>query len=139
MGTTVERETQEVLMSGLQWAAVSLPCQPATPAAARHFVRGVISDDPLFEKLELLVSEVVTNAVLHAQSAVEISVGAANGRIRVEVADTSPVTPERRPSGATGGYGLYLLDTMAAAWGVEQHGHGKTVWFEIADPSSAAT
>ena len=81
-------------MSDLRVAAVSLPCQPGTPAAARRFVRQFFGEDPLLDTVELLVSEVVSNALLHAHSAVEVSASAGDDRIRVEVADTSTRLPQ---------------------------------------------
>ena len=122
-------------MSDLRVAAVSLPCQPGTPAAARRFVRQFFGAHPLLDTVELLVSEVVSNALLHAHSAVEVSASAGDDRIRVEVADTSTQAPTRRAPDLDGGYGLKFLDVLATNWGVEYGHRGKSVWFEIADQS----
>jgi anti-sigma regulatory factor (Ser/Thr protein kinase) len=84
----------------------------------------------------LLVSELVTNAVLHAkvQPPADITLLArlAGGMIRVEITDQGPgFTPqERDPTRMDGGYGLFLLDKAATRWGVERR-DGTTVWFEM--------
>lgn len=82
----------------------------------------------------LLANELVTNAIVHARSPVELTVELIQGGVRVEVTDTSPASPSRRVAGrlATSGRGLELVETMATAWGVEQlNGNGKCVWFEV--------
>ncbi len=119
-------------MSDLRRAAVSLPYQPGTPAAARQFVRQFLGENPFVDTVELLVSEVVSNALLHAHSPVEVSASTGDDGIRVEVADTSIQSPTTRTPDLDGGYGLRFLDALATDWGVE-YGHlGKSVWFEIA-------
>lgn len=87
--------------------------------------------------LNLLVSEVVTNAVVHAgvQEPAKIGVSArlTQAAIRVEVTDGGVgFTPVARdPARIDGGYGLFLLQQQASRWGVER-GNGTTVWFELA-------
>ncbi|HEX3688824.1 MAG TPA: ATP-binding protein [Solirubrobacteraceae bacterium] len=84
----------------------------------------------------LLVSELVTNAVVHPEvqkpSDIGLRAHLADGTIRVEITDQgSGFTPqERDPARLDGGYGLFLLDRAAARWGVE-HDQGTTVWFEV--------
>jgi anti-sigma regulatory factor (Ser/Thr protein kinase) len=88
----------------------------------------------------LLVSEIVTNAVIHPDvkpsARVRVRARVTRGIIRVEIKDQgSGFTPRPRDaSRSQGGYGLYLLDDEALRWGVRQH-DGNTVWFEV---SSAA-
>lgn len=82
----------------------------------------------------LLVSELVTNAVLHAKTAIGLTVAQRAGTVRVSVADDSPEGPVRRAAtlDSFGGRGMTLIDTLATRWGVERHpGDGKTVWFEL--------
>ena len=85
----------------------------------------------------LLVSELVTNAVIHPDSELQemITVDARvrNDTVRVEVADAGPrFTPRpRNPDRAHGGYGLYLVDQQAESWGMGT-GPTTTVWFEVA-------
>jgi anti-sigma regulatory factor (Ser/Thr protein kinase) len=84
----------------------------------------------------LLVSELVTNAVIHpaVEPPAEISLLArlAGTVIRVEITDRgSGFTPQERDhTRVDGGYGLYLLDKAATRWGVERR-DGTTVWFEL--------
>ncbi|MFB7608942.1 ATP-binding protein [Streptomyces gardneri] len=83
----------------------------------------------------LLVSEVVTNASTHGGVPYELRLDRMNGRLWVQVSDTSPVRP--RPHGPhhaarASGHGLYLLERLSAAWGCVRRGDGKTVWFEVA-------
>lgn len=92
------------------------------------------------EIAELLVSEVVTNAVVHAATDIDLSVAVLPGRrVRVEVSDGSGQLPSRReyPATATTGRGLHLLEELADASGTVRSATGKTVWFEVS-PGPAA-
>ena len=82
----------------------------------------------------LLTSELVTNAVLHANSDIELMVCASNGVVRVEVSDTSPQVPTlpRLNPAAQTGRGLTLVEKGSSTWGVSKQAVGKTVWFEVA-------
>jgi len=82
---------------------------------------------------ELLVSELVTNAVLHARSASRVTIERQGATLRISVFDTSPTRPRLRNYGpeAVTGRGLLLVDRISDRWGVEQVPTGKTVWFEI--------
>lgn len=89
----------------------------------------------------LLVSELVTNAVMHsaapADAPIELTAHVADERVLVAVTDAgdgfappqriAPVTPDRL---AEGGYGLYLVSRAASRWGVERD-RGTRVWFEL--------
>jgi anti-sigma regulatory factor (Ser/Thr protein kinase) len=84
----------------------------------------------------LLVSEIVTNAVVHPEvdppGKVELFAQLGKEVIRVEVSDQGTgFTPRKRnPGQLGGGFGLYLLDKESARWGVESTPHTK-VWFEV--------
>lgn len=87
------------------------------------------------EDLPLLVSELATNAVLHARSDFEVTVIRAHQRVRVEVFDQNTRLPSfaAAPPDAYSGRGLMILRELASAWGVESHSDvGKTIWFEVA-------
>jgi hypothetical protein len=97
-------------------------------------------DEFLIDSVRLLVSELVVNAVLHAETSAVLRIVLTDDRLRVEVRDGSKAALRRReyePS-ATAGRGLMILDAIADSWGVECVGEGKTVWFELSrDPSVA--
>jgi len=82
----------------------------------------------------LLTSELVTNAVIHATTPVELTLSGHDGRLRVLVEDgddriPAPVPIER--SGPHGGFGLQIVERLASAWGVAPRDNGKAVWFEV--------
>jgi len=121
-----------------------LPGEPIAPALARAGVRGAIAgvpdrvSDRLVADLELLVTEVVTNAVRHGglRPADEIVVRMwADECVHVEVVDTG--SPFERPAErdrlgpSASGWGLFLLDRLTTAWGVEAEPNGKKVWFDL--------
>jgi serine phosphatase RsbU (regulator of sigma subunit) len=85
------------------------------------------------ETAQLLLTELVSNAVRHSDQSLTVQVTLRSGRLRVQVADSSDRMPVmRRPeAAATEGRGLRLVDTMSSAWGVELIERGKTVWFEL--------
>ena len=85
------------------------------------------------EVFRLLVNEVLANAIEHGAPPIGASVGLAAGGLRVEVHDSSLVMPiHRQPSaGDLDGRGVWLVDRVASAWGVERLAIGKFVWFEL--------
>lgn len=90
------------------------------------------------QAVQLLVSELVTNAVLHAPQSptIVLELFVTDGAVRVTVSDQSPLVPERRsgatPSSAESGRGIELVDALAGRWGTERQGTtGKTVWCEL--------
>ncbi|GAB7190794.1 hypothetical protein NUM3379_15010 [Kineococcus sp. NUM-3379] len=109
-----------------------------TVAAARRYVREALralGSDALEESAELGVSELVTNAMLHARTAFKVTVRLMpSGAVRIDVTDSSPsaVQPRRFGVSATTGRGLRLVESVSADWGVSAapEGPGKTVWFE---------
>ena len=106
---------------------------------ARRFVRDALEDSQVdgevVETVELLTSEVITNALVHANSAPELAVRVRQEAVRVEVGDMSSVVPIHRPidANALSGRGIAIVDSLASEWGVTGlSAHGKTVWFEVA-------
>lgn len=82
----------------------------------------------------LLVSELTTNAILHAHSKVAVNMRTDPAGVRVEVCDHSPVPPQVRrfSAEAATGRGVRLLETLADAWGVQaRSAGGKCVWFTL--------
>jgi anti-sigma regulatory factor (Ser/Thr protein kinase) len=83
---------------------------------------------------ELLISEVVTNAVLHAHSQVEVVLTNLDGALRVEVTDESdlwPLLAEPVKDSDDYGRGLAMVRDMSDQWGVVAIDSGKTVWFSL--------
>src|SRR3954465_148294 len=120
-------------------AAMSLAPDPGAPQQARRFVAATLDGAGLAETrevAELLVSELVTNAVVHAASPVEveIEIDDAGVLVRVRDADTGPLV--MRAGGGSeldeGGRGFLLVDRLAEAWGTEHRGGRKCVWFRLA-------
>ena len=115
--------------------AVSL----ASAGAARRFVADALAgagvERDVVDLAELLTSEIVTNAVVHARSMAEVGVDRVGDAVRVEVLDVAPSLPHVRhvPPEATAGRGLAIVEALANRWGVEPRGEsGKVVWFELA-------
>jgi serine/threonine-protein kinase RsbW len=108
--------------------------------AARCFVADCTTAADVEERdtAVLLVSELVTNAVLHGgphapTATIGLAVDVLRDRIRVEVDDAGsnrPVLGDGRPD-RPGGRGLMLVQAMASRWGCDPAGVGKTVWFEV--------
>src|SRR3954452_9145283 len=108
----------------------------SSAATARRFVRDTLQTwgaDQHTDTATLLISELVTNAVLHARCAPEVVLELEGPVLRVEVYDTSPVLPARRHYGlqAGTGRGIVLVEEMATEWGVQPTTGGKVVWFEL--------
>jgi anti-sigma regulatory factor (Ser/Thr protein kinase) len=91
--------------------------------------------DELRADAELLVSELVTNAVAHADPPVTLRVHVDEERTRVEVTDGVRDVPVVRdpPPTALGGRGVMFVDRLASSWGTsEEEGEAaKAVWFEL--------
>jgi len=124
-------------MRALPVATLRLPAHPASSRAARSFtaehLRSWGCDDSV-DDATLLVSELVTNAVLHARAAVDIVVRKGRSAVRVEVFDEGTGVPQPAMSDAEAvqGRGLGLVQAIASRWGVQEDNEGgKTVWFEI--------
>ncbi|MBV2357748.1 ATP-binding protein [Streptomyces sp. J2-1] len=129
---------------------------PAEVGRARQWARsrlaglGITADEPVAETVILLVSELVTNAVVHTDRPSLLRLflpDAAPGAmppVRLEVADTSTRAPVPRcaDDDATGGRGLALVDCLADRWGWNAEGTGKNIWCELdrsAPPSASRT
>ncbi|XKK58734.1 ATP-binding protein [Streptomyces sp. ARC32] len=120
---------------------------PSEVGRARRWARsrlagsGIRADEPLAETLVLLVSELVTNAVVHTgRSAVlrlvlpcAVTDETKDATVRLEVDDASDRAPVPRCAGgeATGGRGLALVDGLADRWGWSREGTGKRIWCEL--------
>jgi anti-sigma regulatory factor (Ser/Thr protein kinase) len=116
---------------------LTLPGVTASVPAARRFVRRTLASwelDTLVEAACLVVSELTTNAVLHARSEFTVRLlldGA--GDLRLEVLDGSQRAPRPRSysNGSTTGRGLSIVEDLVSTWGVEGRPDGKVVWVEL--------
>jgi hypothetical protein len=126
-------------------SAVTLPAEVGSTPRARIYVRtvltGILSED-VVATAELCVSELVTNAVLHAGTTIRVHVTPVSDGIRIHVHDKSASIPlrVRHSRTAATGRGLGLVETVSRGWGVDAHaGGGKTVWCEIPTTPAAPT
>jgi anti-sigma regulatory factor (Ser/Thr protein kinase) len=100
-----------------------------------HAAQAVIDDT------NLVVSELITNAVSAGGSELQFELDVHHGRLRVTVRDHAPGSPQPRDAKPTdeGGRGLQLVAQLSTSWGVEYPGEGKKVWAEIAVPCELTT
>lgn len=117
-------------------AELPLEPSPASPAHARAFTEQVLSGwscDALIEDAQLIISELVTNAIRHAGSSATLWLGLTTQTLRITVADEHQASPRPLPASLTRrhGRGLMVVAALAAAWGIEPHDRGKAVWAEL--------
>ena len=109
----------------------------SSAGAARRFLRHELEElevgEPPREATVLLTNELISNAVLHARTDMELRVRTWDDVLRVEVHDgnTRRPIPSLTPSDATSGRGLHLVESLADRWGVDGTPDGKVVWFEL--------
>ena len=121
-----------------------LPTEPIAPALARASVTGVarsLSDVALAD-LNLLLTEVVSNAVRHARVAgtgeIVVSVDVGDARVTISVSDAGPAFEatsgpysDLATDDRDGGWGVFLMKRLASEWGVEREGDRTTIWFAV--------
>ena len=114
---------------------IELPAQPRSTGVARRWVADLLTRWDLtgaVDDFRLVVSELVSNAVLHARTAIEVVPSIADGVIELAVRDSNPRSQRPRvidPSlDATGGRGLLLVQELSDEWGVAERMNGKDVW-----------
>ncbi|GBQ00407.1 hypothetical protein SSP531S_18220 [Streptomyces spongiicola] len=110
--------------------------EDSAPGRARRLARRALARwglEELSDSVELLVSEVVTNAVRYAERPVTLRL-LRTDVLRCEVGDDSPQLPRQRRARDTdeGGRGLFLVNRLARRWGATRLSSGKVVWFELA-------
>ena len=108
----------------------------ASVSSARRFVLSLLDAAPeLVDSVQLAVSELATNAVLHARSSFRVRVSRQGSRLRVAVHDSSPAAAAKKDYGPTAvtGRGLTIVEQLTDDWGVTPDGSGKWVWFEVTD------
>lgn len=128
-------------MSASSSAVAHFPNDVSSSGDARRFVSATLDEwdfDDLDEVACLLVSELVSNALLHAGTDLDVNLHRSGSRVRVEVHDRSHRLPERKFYSTTSvtGRGLVFVSELAQDWGFEPTAEGKAVWFEL-DASAA--
>ena len=135
-----ERLVDEILLAAAltdacRAHAVELPSSEKAPSRGRRFARELLADvdQALVADVELLVSELVTNAILHTDSNPRLAIDIRRDRIRVEVYDGDPSPPVQRSPRVTdpGGRGLQFVRDLSSRWGYSPSGTGKVVWLDI--------
>jgi PAS domain S-box-containing protein len=116
----------------------TLPREPRSVGRAREYARGQLLSwdlEPLVDTAELLVSELVTNALRYGEGDIRLRL-LLDRTLVCEVWDAGLVQPRRRRARDTdeGGRGLQLVGLLSAAWGSRRTPRGKTVWFELPLP-----
>jgi anti-sigma regulatory factor (Ser/Thr protein kinase) len=141
-------------------AAAAYPPEPEAAQAARKFVRETLQawrgsgrcagPADLIDDAVLLTSELVTNAIVHARTPVQVMCRLSGESVEIAIVDHRPVPllPEQRPDAAvqaerTYGRGLQLPAKLASSWGITYARTCKAVWFRMrladaAEPGSAA-
>ncbi|GAA3389436.1 ATP-binding protein [Streptomyces roseoviridis] len=141
-GNLAQGQVRRLLLHGAGGAVTR--CRDFTAAALTDWgwLPGATPEDrERAEDVLLMVSEVVTNACLHAGGPQQLVLRHSRGHLRVEVYDASPAAPRsnvpRSPS-LPGGHGLMVLDRLAKDWGSaakDDGSPGKVVWLEVGPPS----
>lgn len=105
----------------------------ASAGAARAFLREVTAGTGIdLDAMILVASELVNNAISHAQTPFTVTVTLTAERVRIAVTDasTKPVIAAPLDTSTPGGFGMHLVARLAADWGTSPLPDGKTVWFE---------
>ena len=116
---------------------IHLPALASSAAEARRAARSALTEwdlSALYDTVSLLVTELVSNGVRHAQTQLELVLTLDGSCLRIAVHDGDPRPPvaRQRQELTVGGWGLALIDSLATEWGTNiDDGFGKTVWLEI--------
>lgn len=133
------------MLEAVSWALAEnrahLEADPRSSAAARRFVEETLMRwecEGLLDTVNLLVSELVTNSIVHAASAADIAVLLKPDAVRIEVTDHGQVVPTVKDAddSDTSGRGLAMVEALSSAWGIVPNPDGKTIWFEVPRPDT---
>ncbi|MEO3813178.1 ATP-binding protein [Sphaerisporangium sp. B11E5] len=126
------------MRAGRLLGVVELAGEPSSAGLARDFVRARLGDDhPALDTVTLLVSEVVTNAILHSDSRnggrIRVSLADCSDFVHVDVVDAGGETVPhvRDDRSGEGGRGLQIVQMLASRWGVRRDTAGRAVWFQV--------
>lgn len=117
-------------------ASIDLPLDEWAPRLARQALRPILiswgfTDRGWLDSAELVVSELVTDAVRHGGGCLELHADCHNQQVTLTAADGSAVIPERRDPSNHGGRGIMIIEMLAERWGVETSQDGKRVWVRL--------
>lgn len=125
------------LAAGREAARMVLPSEQDAPRAAREFAMRTLRQWGVGRSIgpvELVVSELVTNVVIHSGTVTTLRLIPMDGGLVVEVDDASggePRIPATSGAGGVGGLGLKIVDRLAQEWGFRPRADGKTVWARL--------
>jgi anti-sigma regulatory factor (Ser/Thr protein kinase) len=117
-----------------RWVLPSVEPRPERVPYLRHQVRRVLQLwhlESLAWRVELVVTELTTNAVRHARTLFTVAMTWDGRRLRIEVSDAHPVPRDQPSPDPLGGRGLLLVEQIADRWGYDPHERGKTIWCEM--------
>jgi len=123
-------------LGSLRVLCVDLPPEPTSATRARALAREQLSamcTRDALDTIALLVTELVTNAILHARTPLQLTLETQPGLVRICVEDESneqPTLQHYEPDAVTG-RGLVLVDQLSSSWGVDSTPSGKVVWCEV--------
>jgi anti-sigma regulatory factor (Ser/Thr protein kinase) len=125
-------DSADVDAQALAHTEVRLPENHRSAALAREFTRTTLTrwGHLSWQDAAQVVSELVSNVLLHAHGEPVLRLQDVDGGVRVEVWDDSPQPPVIRRSGP-GGLGMQLVERMSTSWGVSRRGRGKIVWCQL--------
>jgi anti-sigma regulatory factor (Ser/Thr protein kinase) len=108
---------------------------PTSASAARRFARAALRGlaDEIVDAAVLMVSELATNAIEHAESEFVVRLTRDAAEVRIEVDDDGPGRPRVLAPGLadSSGRGVQIVEAMSRSWGVRSKPPGKTVWFTL--------
>jgi anti-sigma regulatory factor (Ser/Thr protein kinase) len=115
---------------------IDLDADRESPRRARCFAQQTLEEwgvSQIGDEVTLAVSELITNALVHGKSDVELTIIDLGNGVQVRVTDKAPEHPKLRhvDDQSTGGRGLHIVDRVADSWGVESDPPGKTIWVDI--------
>ncbi|GAA1514778.1 hypothetical protein GCM10009677_54990 [Sphaerisporangium rubeum] len=126
------------MRTGILLGVTDLAGTPESASTARDFVRLKLGENhPALDDVTLLVSELVTNSVLHSNSKnggkITLAIADCHDLIHVDVTDAGgPATPEvHQDDLSEGGRGLLLVKALSHKWAVHDDPAGRTVWFQV--------